>query len=40
LAKGEAPQLLRGVKKFMKKLQKIKTKQVTAPKYSTPAIQN
>jgi len=40
LAKGDDPQLLRGVKKFMKQLQKIKTKQVTAPKYSTPTIKN
>jgi len=40
LAKGDDPQLLRGVKELMKQLQQIKTQQVTAPKYSTPAIQN
>ena len=40
LAKGEDPQLLRGVKELMKQLKKIKTKQVKPPKYSTPAIQN
>jgi len=40
LAKGEDPQLLRGVKELLKQLKQIKTKQVTPPKYSTPAIQN
>ena len=40
LAKGEDPQLLRGVKELMKQLKKIKTNQVIPPKYPTPAIQN
>ena len=40
LAKGEDPQLLRGVKELMKQLKKTKTKQVTAPKYPTPATQD
>jgi tricorn protease len=40
LAKGEDPQLLRGVKELMKQLKKTRAKQVTPPKYSTPAIQN
>ncbi|AGH46896.1 hypothetical protein C427_4797 [Paraglaciecola psychrophila 170] len=40
MAKGDDPQLLRGVKELIKQLQQIKTKQVTAPKYSTPAVQN
>ena len=42
LAKGDDPQLLRAVKELMKKLKKLKktkTKQITAPKYPTPAIQ-
>ncbi|PKH00143.1 S41 family peptidase [Paraglaciecola sp. MB-3u-78] len=40
LAKGDDPQLLTGVKELMKQLKQIETKQVTPPKYSTPAIQN
>jgi tricorn protease len=40
LAKGEDPQLLRGVKELMKQLKKIKFKQVIPPKYPTPATQD
>ena len=39
LAKGEDPQLLRGVQELMKQLKKIKTKPITPPKFPTPAIQ-
>ncbi len=40
LAKGNDPQLLRGVQELMKQLKKTKNKQVKPPKYSTPAIQD
>ena len=42
LAKNEDPQLLRGVKELMKQLKKIntKTKQITSPKFPTPATQD
>ncbi|MEP1449018.1 MAG: PDZ domain-containing protein [Paraglaciecola sp.] len=39
LAKGEDPQLLRGVQELMKQLKKIKSKPIQPPRYSTPAVQ-
>jgi tricorn protease len=40
LAKGDDPQLMRGVKELLKQLKGRKNKPITPPKYSTPAIQD
>lgn len=40
MAKGEDPQLLRGVQELMKQLKKTKPKPVTPPKFPTPATQD
>ena len=40
LVNGEDPQLFRGVQELMKQLKKTKAKQITPPKYPTPATQD